>query len=135
MSNIDTVKAMYEAFGRGDVPSILEKMSDDVRWEEWADNTAQKRGVPWLKPRRGKEGVADFFRLISEFAVKEFQVLSIMGGGNQVAAEFVFEADAPPHGRHYRDEEIHLWTFDEQGKVIRLRHYADTAKHMAVAGV
>ena len=135
MSNIDTVKEIYAAFGRGDVESILEKMSDDVRWEEWTDNTGQKTGVPWLKPRRGKDGVADFFRLISEFTVRDFQVLSLMGGGNQVAAEFVFEADAPPHGRRYRDEEIHLWSFDDQGKVVRLRHYLDTAKHMAVAGV
>ena len=133
MSNMDTVREIYAAFNRGDINAILEHISDDVRWEEWADNSAQKAGVPWMKARRGKEGVADFFRLISEFKVHDFQVLSVMGGGNQVAAEFIFEADAPPHGRHYRDEEIHLWTFDDQGRVIRLRHYTDTAKHIAVA--
>jgi len=135
MTNLETVQEMYAAFGRGDIAAILERCAADVRWEEWADNTAQKKGVPWMKPRRGREGVADFFRLIGEFRVHDFQVLSIMAGGNQVAAEFVFEADAPPHGRRYRDEEIHLWTFNDQGQVIRLRHYTDTAKHIAVAGV
>jgi len=36
---------------------------------------------------------------------------------------------------HYRDEEMHLWTFDANGKVIRLRHYTDTAKHIQAAGL
>jgi ketosteroid isomerase-like protein len=26
---------------------------------------------------------------------------------------------------------MHLWTFNEDGKVRRLRHYTDTAKHIA----
>jgi ketosteroid isomerase-like protein len=34
-------------------------------------------------------------------------------------------------GGHYRDEEMHLWTFNEDGKVTRLRHNTDTAKHIA----
>jgi hypothetical protein len=29
-----------------------------------------------------------------------------------------------------RDEELHLWTLDDHGKVIGLRHYVDTAKHI-----
>jgi len=42
------------------------------------------------------------------------------------------EADLPAFGGgHYRDEEMHLWTFDDNGKVTRLRHYVDTAKHVA----
>jgi hypothetical protein len=30
-------------------------------------------------------------------------------------------------------EEIHLWTFDDSGKVAGLRHYTDTAKHIKAA--
>ncbi|MEO8453032.1 MAG: hypothetical protein ABI647_24800 [Gemmatimonadota bacterium] len=54
------------------------------------------------------------------------------GGGNQVAVEFVLAARVPT-GNHYRDEELHLWTFNEHGQVTRLRHYTDTAKHIAAA--
>jgi ketosteroid isomerase-like protein len=44
----------------------------------------------------------------------------------------VLEANLPAWGGgHYRDEEMHLWTFDDEGKVTRLRHYTDTAKHIA----
>jgi len=28
---------------------------------------------------------------------------------------------------------MHLWTFNDAGKVIRLRHYTDTAKHLQAA--
>ena len=65
--------------------------------------------------------------------IKDFQVLAMMAGGNQVAVEVVIEAEVPRSGGHFRDEELHLWTFDDRGKVIRMRHYTDTAKHIAAA--
>ncbi|MEZ4707812.1 MAG: nuclear transport factor 2 family protein [Caldilineaceae bacterium] len=87
-----------------------------------------------MQPRRGKAGVLEFFQVLGGMTIKEFQVLSMMAGGNQVAAEFVIEVDLPSSGGHYRDEEMHLWTFNDAGQVIRLRHYTDTAKHIAAAG-
>src|ERR1035438_1131236 len=33
MSNIDTVKQMYEAFGRGDVPAIIGHLDPNVEWD------------------------------------------------------------------------------------------------------
>jgi uncharacterized protein len=130
-TNLSTVQQIYSCFGQGDISGILEKLDDSVRWEEWADNSAQKAGVPWMQPRHGKEGVLAFFQCIgSDLQIKNFQVFSLMDGGNQIAAEFVIEADVLTSGGHYRDEEIHLWTFNEAGKVIRLRHYLDTQKHI-----
>jgi hypothetical protein len=133
-SNVETVSKIYEAFGKGDIPGLLTYLADDVRWEEWADNSAQKAGVPWLQPRRGKDGVVEFFKIVGGLNLTDFQVLSVMAGGNQVAAEFVIEFTVPGVGVPTRDEEIHLWTFNESGQVIRLRHYTDTAKHIAAAG-
>jgi ketosteroid isomerase-like protein len=129
---LESVHKIYEAFGRGDVPFIVDLMSDDVAWEDWADNSAQAAGVPWLRSRRGKSGVAEFFQLVGQFQIHDFRVLSIMANDSQVAAEFVIDA-TPPGGRRYRDEEMHLWTFGADGKVTRLRHYTDTAKHIAAA--
>lgn len=132
--SLATITAIYEAFGKGDIPTILGHMADDVQWEAWADNTAQKAGVPWLQARQGKEGVLAFFQYLgTQMQVKDFQVLSIMDGGNQVAVEFVIEVDLPALGTQYRDEEIHLWSLNAAGKVTRLRHYTDTAKHIAAA--
>ena len=136
--NLITVQAIYEAFGKGDIPTILSHLADDVNWESWADNSAQKAGVPWLQSRKGKDGVLAFFQLIGNpeiFQIKEFRIISMMDGGSQIAAEFVIEADILTTGGHFRDEEVHLWTFNDQGKVVRLRHYTDTHKHMLAAGL
>ena len=132
-NNLKTIHSIYEAFGKGDIPAIIDCLAEDVQWEKWDDNSAQQAGVPWLQARQGKEGAVTFFKIVGELNIKDFRVLSIMSNENQVAVEFIIEADVPSTRGHYRDEEMHLWTFDEQGKVIRLRHYADTAKHMAAA--
>ncbi len=134
-NNLETVRDIYEAFGKGDVPAILEHLSENVQWEPWVDNYAQKAGVPWLMERQGKEGALEFFKIIGTFNFTDFRVIAVMGDGNKVAAECVINAEIPPSGNQLMEEEVHLWTFDEDGKVIRFRHYCDTAKHIAAAGI
>ena len=135
MSNLSTVRGIYESFGKGDIPAILDVLADDVEWEVWEDNSAVKAGVPWMVPRHGKAEVMKFFEAAGQMEIVDLQVLNMMEGGNQVAVTFVFEVKLPAWGGgHYRDEEIHLWTFDDVGKVSRLRHYTDTAKHIAAFG-
>ena len=132
MSNLATVQGIYEAFGKGDVPAILDVLADDVEWESWGDNSAVNAGVPWMTPRHGKDDVVHFFEAAGQMDIVDLQVLNLMEGGNQVAVEFVIEVNLPAWGGgHYRDEEIHLWTFNDSGKVVRLRHYTDTAKQIA----
>lgn len=131
IDNVATVTSIYEAFGKGDIPTIIDYLADNVQWEQWADNSAQKAGVPWMQAQKGKQGASEFFNIVSGLEVKDFQILSIMANETQVAVEVVFEAYVPSTKGHYRDEEIQLWTFNEEGKVVRLRHYVDTAKLIA----
>jgi ketosteroid isomerase-like protein len=132
VSNLTTVQGIYDAIGKGDLAAILDVLADDVEWESWADNSAVNAGVPWMTPRHGKADTVKFFETMGEMELVDLRVLNMMEGPNQVAVEFVVEANLPAWGGgHYRDEEIHLWTFDEDGKVSRLRHYTDTAKHIA----
>jgi hypothetical protein len=35
----------------------------------------------------------------------------------------------------FQEEEVHLWTFNDSGKVFRFWHYADTVKHIEAAGL
>lgn len=133
--NTATVAALYEAFGRGDVPYILDQLANDVLFDaDWSDNHAQRAGVAHLMPRRGPAQVADFFALIGTWHVEQFQVLDLIGSGNQVVAE-IRAGFSLPNGARLTDDELHLWTFNTTGKVARFRHYVDTAKHMAVAAV
>lgn len=117
-SHLYTVAAIYAAFGKGDIPGIIQYLSDNVQWESWANNTAQKAGVPWLQARSGKAGALQFFEIIGTFKIREFHVLSLLAGGNQVAAEFVLEFEARGTGVVCRDEEMHLWTIDDCGLTI-----------------
>lgn len=130
---LQTVQDIYAAFGRGDIPAILDALDDDVKWETWeVDQSAQAAGVPWLRAGSGKAAAAAFFRVIGEFRFEDFQVRGLMAGDHQVAAE-VFVAVTLPNGRRVRDEEMHLWNLSPAGKVTRFRHYVDTAKHIAAA--
>lgn len=130
MSNLATAQRIYQAFGQGDVPTIVDLCADDIVWEHWEHNTAQIAGIPTLQPRQGKAGVGAFFGDVATLTMQGFEVLNMMEGGNQIAVSFIIEYDTPAGG-HLRDEEIHLWTFDSTGKVVGLRHYVDTAKHIA----
>lgn len=131
-SNATTVADIYVAFGRGDVGAILDTLADDVNWEEWPDNFAQRSRVPHLLPRRGPAQAAEFFTVIGNWTVDDFAVLDVIGTGRQVVAE-IRAAFSLPEGGRFADEELHMWTFNEAGKVIRLRHYLDTAKHIAAS--
>ncbi|MGC2236247.1 MAG: nuclear transport factor 2 family protein [Pyrinomonadaceae bacterium] len=125
MSNKDTVLGIYESFNRGDIPAIIEQLDEDVNWEQWKDNFAQKADIPYLRSQTGKKGVADFFVAVEDLGVKKIDILSVLEGGNQIAVELELES------AKFEDEEIHLWTFNDEGKVTRFRHYIDTAKQIA----
>lgn len=131
--NLKTVQAIYEAFQRGDIAGILARISPDVVWDGWPDNRAQQAGVPWLQCRKGRDGVAEFFRAVEKMKFHTFQVRNLLSGGNQVAAEVGVDIELVPSGVRYTDEEIHLWNFDASGEVVRFRHYIDTAKHIEAA--
>ena len=64
--------------------------------------------------------------------MNDFQILDIVGSGRQVVAEVRVDISMPGGGR-FVDEELHLWTFEDAGRIVRYRHYSDTAKHLAAA--
>jgi uncharacterized protein len=131
--NIETISELYADFNRGDIPAVLDKLADNVEWEVCAVETAaQKAGVPWLQPQYGKEGAAKFFDIVAKFDFKTFNILSLTEGGSNVSALLRIAADTPGGG-HFDDEEIHFWTFNDEGKITGYRHYMDTAPHIAAA--
>jgi ketosteroid isomerase-like protein len=128
MSNIDTVKAMYEAFGRGDVAAILDKLDENVEW----DTDYKQAAAPWLEPRRGKANIGGFFEALSVLTFTKFDPHTIAETGNRVIAVIDIEADHK--GKHYViPNEGHLWTFGADGKVTSYQHMTDTALHWRMA--
>ena len=104
MGHLETVQAIYDAFGQGDVPAIIDVMAEDVEWEHWNDNHAQNAGVPSLQARNGKTGVGEFFAVAATMRITDFQVLNMMEGGDQVAVTVVIETDVPGGGLPQRGD-------------------------------
>lgn len=126
MSHLEKVQAMYAAFGRGDVPAILEHLAEDVEWEYGVPST----DVPWLQPRRGRDGAAAFFASLQALEFKVFRVKVLVESGDVVFATFDIEAVLRESGRSIVEEdEVHIWHFSADGLVTRFRHRADTHQH------
>lgn len=131
MSNpIETVQHMYAAFGRGDVAAILEHMDADVAWDAFPESFAHRANVPWLMSRKGRQGVAAFFEILRPFIFHRFEVIRILGGEDAVAAEVSVEIEHAATNLVLRDNEMHLFNFNSQGRVVRFQHFLDTAKHI-----
>lgn len=127
-----TVAAVYDAFAVGDVPAILAMVADDVAWDRWENHYGQRAGVAHLLERRNPAEVGEFFQVIASWTRRHFEITSLIGDGPQVVATTRIDFDLPGGGRLV-DEEIHLWTVDDTGRIVGFRHYGDTAKHIAAA--
>jgi len=60
--NVQTAKDGYAAFGRGDLPGILELLTDDIEWV----NPGPPDVIPGAGTHRGKDAVAGFFGTLAQ---------------------------------------------------------------------
>jgi uncharacterized protein len=133
-ANAAVVGGIYEAFGRGDIDFILDQIADDCRWESWLDNHGQKAGIPPMTPRHGRAGVAEFFAYVATMEIQDFQVLDLLASDRQVVVEVQISI-AMPGGGSVTDEELHLYSLNDDGRISRMRHYVDTAKQIKAYGL
>lgn len=136
-AHVATVTEMYEAFGRGDVPAIVDHLAPDVDWNVREPASAgQEAGVPWLAPRHGRDDVPGFFAaLAQELIFHDFQVRRITGSGDTIMADIVLDVESTRTGVRTVTDEAHVWTFGPDGRVIAHHHHVDTARHIEIAGV
>jgi ketosteroid isomerase-like protein len=131
MNTLEIVQDIFAAFGRGDVPAVLAHLSPEIEWDLEQSGAAAE--LPWLRPRRGLEEVAGFFTDFAEhvemlrFEPRAFYVTA----EGDVADVFFMEGRVRRTGRTVVDAaDMHLWTFDASGKVVRFRHVVDTWQHV-----
>jgi ketosteroid isomerase-like protein len=124
-SNIATIKSIYEAFGRGDVPTILNALSDDV---DWAAEAATTGGAPWYGVRTGKAEVRSFFEQFgSSMEVDEFTPVTFAANDNDVMAVVRLKARHRASGRTVAMDLHHWFTFRD-GLIAHYRGTEDTAQ-------
>lgn len=127
MNHVDTVRQMYAAFGRADVAAIVEKMDPEVEWEYGqAENP-----VPWLARRRGRHGVVAFFEALGRgVTFSRFEPHRFFADGNMVVVLVNVTLTVTATGKTFsEDDEVHIWTFGENGLARRFAHRADTHQH------
>lgn len=122
--NVKIVRSMYDAFGRGDVPSVLSVLDPQIEWLE-AENFIYADRNPYIGPDAILEGV--FMRLATEwdgFAVSPEEVLD---AGETVVARGYYSGTYKKTGKKVRAQLAHFFTFRD-GKVIKFQQYTDTAQ-------
>lgn len=125
--NIETVKAMYAAFGRGDVPFVLEQLADEG-FQDWRVNSATDTRVPWHKNFRGKREVPGFFQaLAGNVDHVRFEPRDFASNGEQVYATIDMTLKVKATGKVIEmNDVVHVFTF-KNGRIVKVRASEDTA--------
>jgi uncharacterized protein len=126
--NIKTIAHVYEAFGRGDVATILDAVTEDVDWAAEAASSA----APWYGVRQGRDAVAGFFAAFGgAMEVEEFTPLSMAANDTDVHSLVRFRARSRSTGRAAAMNLHHFFRFRD-GKIAYYRGSEDTAQTAAV---
>ena len=115
------VQEVYAAFGRGDIPAIVARMSDDIAWK-----SAGAEGLPIRVDTRGKAAATKWFADLGALDdVKAFEPREYIDGGEHVTALGVYRAADRKTGKIYETEWAHVFTV-RGGKVTRWNGFLDT---------
>ncbi len=120
--NGDIVKALYEAFGKGDLPAVLGAFDPAIQWSE-AENFLYADRNPYDGPQAVAEGV--FHRIASD--VENFAALPerFIEGEDTVVAEGRYQGTMKATRTPVDAQFAHVWQL-RHGKVIRFQQYTDT---------
>jgi ketosteroid isomerase-like protein len=113
--NAQVIRDAYGCFERGDIPSLLELMSDDVEWET-------PRIVPQGGTFNGRDGVGEFFARIGEnWSELGIETENVIADGDRVIGLGVARGSLAGGG----DAEYgycHAFTVRD-GKIVAFREY------------
>ena len=129
---IETIQKIYEAFGTGDVPAILDQLSDDLDFGSEVDSKV----APWHGLRRTKPEVAEFFQAIGEnLEVTEFTVLSITSNDTDVMAVIRFGVEGSRDRQEWHDGHPPLVALRRRQGLLLPRHRRHRAHRRPVEQV
>ena len=124
--NVEMIQGAYEAFGRGDIPGLLEVLTDDV---EWHSPAVLPQGIDTV----GKDGVTEFFGKVAEtWDDLQVEIDSLVASGDRVCAigRAAGELDGTRTGYRF----VHAWTISD-GLCARFDEYADPAPEVVTASL
>jgi uncharacterized protein len=122
--NKKTIEEMYEAFGRGDIPFVIEALDRDVEWWE-AENFIYADKNPYVGPQAVLEGV--FARIGQEWEWFTVTPKEVLDAGESVVGRGYYAGKYRQTGREVRAQFAHVFEF-KNGKVVTFQQYTDTAQ-------
>lgn len=116
------VKQAYEAFGRGDVPAILNLVADQVDWE-----LVGPTSLPYAGRRKNHKEVADFFAAVaSSDDIHAFEPREFIEADEHVTVLGWEDATTRDTNRKFESQWAHVFTV-KNGKITRWRGFVNTA--------
>src|ERR1700755_3002148 len=92
--NIETAKAGYAAFRRGDIQGILAILDESVEWI-----TPETVGMPASGKKRGHAGVLEFFQAVNEcWDFERFEPREFIASGEMLAVQGSYKMKARQTG-------------------------------------
>jgi ketosteroid isomerase-like protein len=126
--NLETVRNIYQAFGRGDVPSVLAALAPDVSWTE-------AEGFPYRGTYVGPDAVLKnvFMRLGTEWEGFSVVPHEFVAQGDTVVCLGQYSGKYNATGKSFSAPYAHVWNL-RNGKVVRFRQFTDTAVVQSALG-
>ncbi len=131
--NLEVVKGLFAAFGRGDLEAVIEAHAEDT--DSQAPVTRTKCALPWAGSRYGREEVRDYFRQIVQTVRPEpFEDVVFTASGDRVVVEGHNKGTVLTTGKTYEHDWVMIFTIRD-GLIVRFRMYYDPADiEVALAG-
>jgi ketosteroid isomerase-like protein len=119
MSNVDTARSAYEAFGRGDLEALKEMLSEDSIWY-----TSDE--LPLGGETKGRDAIiGDFAQLPNYWSSFSVEPEEFIDAGDWVVVRGTQRAGND--GGSFEAPFAHLMKFAD-GKIVRGEFYSDSAK-------
>jgi uncharacterized protein len=118
---LEIVQSVYAAFGRGEVPAILDLIADDVEWK-----FCGSKGLPYSGIFRTKEAIAKWFASIPEVEeILIFEPREFIPAGDSVTVLGWERTRTRPAGKVFETEWVHVFTARD-GQITRYWGMYDT---------
>ncbi len=125
--NTQIVQQAYHAFQNGDIPALLNALSEDVEWVVPEVEGLPGEGVPGRGTWRGPEQVGEFFRILSDTQEpRGLELREFVAQGDKVVllGHYVWHVKAT--GKEWESDFVHALSVRD-GKMTRFQEYTDTA--------
>ena len=131
MGNLQILQGGYEAFGRGDIPSVLAMFDPDIEWREAEGNPYKPDGKAWI----GGDAIVQnlFMRLGAEWDGFTVTPNEFHDAGDTIAVEGRYTGTFTATGKSIDAQFCHVWKF-RNGKATSFQQYVDTAQMQGAMG-